>query len=150
MNEASEERTQRREGRLTVRHHFPPCQPDRMGREPQPPRLKSEAKRNGEGRQGEGTPERFSAKLFSRSDSGGDTKNKWLAGRQVAVTMWRHCIPCNAYVLSALCDGKLCKGCISAGVQRLTAAKNHDSLRSLRSTRSEVRRNDERSEGQCS
>lgn len=51
----------------------PPRQPDRMGREPKPPRRKSEAKRNGEGRQGEGTPERFSTLLLSRSFSGGET-----------------------------------------------------------------------------
>jgi|SRR5882672_9239875 len=60
----------------------PPCQPDRMGREPQPPRLKSEAQRNDEGRQGEGTPERFSSKLISRSAAEVNQKiSGWLAGR---------------------------------------------------------------------
>lgn len=95
MNEASEERTQRREGRLTVRHHFPPCQPDRMGREPQPPRHKNEAKRSDEGRQGEGTPERFSSKLISRSVAEANQKiSGWLAGR------WR--LQCGAAVDVAL------------------------------------------------
>lgn len=46
-----------------------PRQPDRMGREPQPPRTKKWSLRNDEGRQGEGTPARLWTKLNSRSEA---------------------------------------------------------------------------------
>lgn len=72
---------ERSEGRLTVRHHFRHAsQTATPGAAAAP--TKSEAKRNGEGRQGEGVAARLSATLFSRSAAEVNQKiSGWLAGR---------------------------------------------------------------------
>lgn len=73
---------------------YPPRQPDRMGREPQPPRTKKWSLRNDEGRQGEGTPERFSSLFYSRSGAEATTMKVagWPAGGgYMEDAAWMHC-----------------------------------------------------------